>query len=734
MKRIVYFLMLGAILNIQAGWYKNFWLSSLQGSRKGEDIDYKQADLFSKVYSEFSEKNELVADGIPKIIHFIWVGGKIPTIYNFCIQSWRRHHPDWQVILWDDQKISNLEMQNQHIFDALQNNGAKADVVRYEVLNRFGGFYVDIDFFCVKPIDFYAEHSNLFIGSFLEDIVGNGIIGVSKKHPFISELVKQVGLINSQDLGSLNPTQIMDLVGPCFFGKVLNRYLDDNRDTWKAVALLPSSYLHSFPNTMRDDFWSCRKTLVDVLDESVYPETLAVHLWSVSWVRIRSDNDNDVALFDQALAIAGPEFVSLDFVRKSDGATALHVLAKTGNAKQLSQLALAGADLNSKDCNGDTPLILAVKSKRVNSVKALVDAGADKDITDSNGMTPLEYAKNTGFKRAVKILSNGSIKVKEPTLISAVRAKQLRKVEVLLRHGYDVNCRDHFGKLPIDYAIEGGDDDMTKLLSVSGAVCPPDHRTMKDDSARLKKIVILNCSYNNEKYCKANLESIFKQTYPNWEMYYVDDCSTDRTAELVQDMIQRFGVEDKVHFIRNSERQGALANYYHVINQCNDEDIIVVVDGDDCLYDNGALSYVADVYKDPNVWLTYGTYVPQYPPFPVTCGEVSGSIAKTKHFFRQHDWRFSHLRTFYAGLFKKIKLNDLMYKGEFFKSASDVATMIPMLEMCGVEQRRFKFIRKVLYLYNNGNPICDFKVDPSTELPDYVKSLPPYEPLEELFV
>lgn len=246
------------------------------------------------------------------------------------------------------------------------------------------------------------------------------------------------------------------------------------------------------------------------------------------------------------------------------------------------------------------------------------------------------------------------------------------------------------------------------------------------------KIVVLTCSYKNRAYCKKNLESVFKQTYANWEMYYVDDASPDGTAELVEQIVQQSGLDDKVHLIKNTTRMRALANIYHTIHRLSSDSIVVMLDGDDYFIDDSVLQYIADVYRDPNVWLTYGSYVASNPPFPVFCEDVSSQYSDCvdpRTFFRECPWCFSHLRTFYAGLFQQIKKQDLMQGGDFFPTAYDVAIMTPMLEMCG---GRFRFIDRPLYVYNNENPICDYKVESSTVIPDYIRSLPVYDVLEKI--
>ena len=51
--------------------------------------------------------------------------------------------------------------------------------------------------------------------------------------------------------------------------------------------------------------------------------------------------------------------------------------------------------------------------------------------------------------------------------------------------------------------------------------------------------------------------------------------------------------------------------------------------------------------------------------------------------FRDYVHMPTHLRTFYAWLFKKINLEDLLLDGEFFKMTGDQAILYPMIEMAG---------------------------------------------------
>ena len=101
-------------------------------------------------------------------------------------------------------------------------------------------------------------------------------------------------------------------------------------------------------------------------------------------------------------------------------------------------------------------------------------------------------------------------------------------------------------------------------------------------------------------------------------------------------------------------------------------------------------------------------------------------LARTR---RKLSWRTSHLRTFYAGLFQLIRLEDLLYNGQLLPKCVDVATMFAMIEMAG---SHIKFIPEVLYIYNDNNPIS-YHHDPAhqREIEAYLKQQPPYQPLKE---
>ena len=257
-----------------------------------------------------------------------------------------------------------------------------------------------------------------------------------------------------------------------------------------------------------------------------------------------------------------------------------------------------------------------------------------------------------------------------------------------------------------------------------------------------KPFVIIIMSYNNAPYVEKNLLSVLSQDYDNYRILYIDDASTDGTKRKVKQMIEEHDPTGRIRLIENSENKGAMHNLYHGVHACKNGEIVVTVDGDDFLAHPNVLRSLNAYYADPNVWLTYGNYV-GYTFHSVKAGLTPEKSAHFKGIaspldlkilkkrgVRRHPFVTSHLRTFYAGLFKRIKRQDFLHEGKFFSTTYDMACMFPMIELAGGHDY---FIEEVLYLYNLENPISDFRRDRQEQLKieNLIRSLPSYSPLKE---
>jgi glycosyltransferase involved in cell wall biosynthesis len=97
----------------------------------------------------------------------------------------------------------------------------------------------------------------------------------------------------------------------------------------------------------------------------------------------------------------------------------------------------------------------------------------------------------------------------------------------------------------------------------------------------LKFVSVAMATYNGEKYLKEQLESIYKQTYKNFEVVVCDDCSTDNTVEILKEFQQKYGL---IYYINNTNL-GYVKNFEKAINLSSGE-YIAISDQDDIWFEN----------------------------------------------------------------------------------------------------------------------------------------------------
>ena len=102
------------------------------------------------------------------------------------------------------------------------------------------------------------------------------------------------------------------------------------------------------------------------------------------------------------------------------------------------------------------------------------------------------------------------------------------------------------------------------------------------------KIGIIIPNYNYEHTIEKCLESIFNQTYKNYEIIFVDDMSTDNSVKIAKSMLKK---PHKVIELKQKRLNGGARNeaYLHL---SDDVDYIFCVDSDDWLYDNEVLEKI----------------------------------------------------------------------------------------------------------------------------------------------
>ena len=216
-------------------------------------------------------------------------------------------------------------------------------------------------------------------------------------------------------------------------------------------------------------------------------------------------------------------------------------------------------------------------------------------------------------------------------------------------------------------------------------------------------MVILTTTYNCENFVERSLSSIMSQRFMDFTCYITDDMSTDNTVDIIKKTIEG---DDRFVLIQNTKKMYQPGNYDQVIRGLDipDDEICLEVDGDDWLPNSNVFGFINEVYQDPKVWMTSGSfkYHDGRPGFAMP--------PKSFQNVRQQNFTLSHMRTWKSWLWKKINLDDLKDEsGEYWSVAGDLAYMFPMFEMSGEEN--YRHINDVIYIYNESNPLNDHKVN-----------------------
>lgn len=105
----------------------------------------------------------------------------------------------------------------------------------------------------------------------------------------------------------------------------------------------------------------------------------------------------------------------------------------------------------------------------------------------------------------------------------------------------------------------------------------------------MKKVSIVLPTYNGAQYIRESIDSVLRQTYENWELIIVDDCSTDNTPEIIQEYANR---NSRITVIRNEVNQKLPGALNHGFRAASGD--YYTWTSDDNIYDDDAIGLMTD--------------------------------------------------------------------------------------------------------------------------------------------
>lgn len=230
-------------------------------------IEDASADAILK--SEIPAANSTLIDQrpqkIPKIIHQTYINESIPERWQAAQQACIDLHPDYEYILWTDQKSLDFIAKEYQwflrTFKAYKHPIQRADAIRYFVLAHYGGIYIDLDDGCRRKLDPLLSY-NAWVRRTIPTGISNDIMGAVPHHPFFLRVIESLQGANRSWF--LPYITIMASTGPLFLSVIWKKWLAEHASQegteWRGRVrvLMPDmydKYEWSFFKTYKGDSW-----------------------------------------------------------------------------------------------------------------------------------------------------------------------------------------------------------------------------------------------------------------------------------------------------------------------------------------------------------------------------------------------------------------------------------------------------------------------------------------------
>lgn len=190
---------------------------------------------------------------IPRMIHQTWRDAELPPAFAHMAQTWRTMNPGWAWRLWTDSDNREFVARDYPgllaLYDAYPFPIQRVDMVRYLILQRHGGLFVDLDFEALRPIEPFLDADAVFGCEPDENcrahgkarIVSNAFMACRPDHPVLDAVVAALpgAMQRAIEQGLDRNAAILETTGPFVLTRCLETY-----DGAASVAVLPAEILY----------------------------------------------------------------------------------------------------------------------------------------------------------------------------------------------------------------------------------------------------------------------------------------------------------------------------------------------------------------------------------------------------------------------------------------------------------------------------------------------------------
>lgn len=145
-------------------------------------------------------------------------------------------------------------------------------------------------------------------------------------------------------------------------------------------------------------------------------------------------------------------------------------------------------------------------------------------------------------------------------------------------------------------------------------------------------VSIIMPSYNTAEYISASIDSVLAQTYTDWELIIVDDCSTDNTDKIVKGYLN----DERIRYLKNETNSGAAVSRNYALREAKGK-WIAFLDSDD-LWEPEKLEKQLRFMVENGYRFSYTNYVEIDEASQPNGKKVTGPKRITKHGMYNYCW------------------------------------------------------------------------------------------------
>ncbi|MCX2575916.1 capsular polysaccharide synthesis protein [Pedobacter sandarakinus] len=231
-------------------------------------------------------------------VQSLWIGGQLSNVEKLCIQSFIDHGHEFHLYTYEEMKDlpvgtklcdANEIMPEQEIF-RYKHGWAKgsvsgfADVFRLKLIQKKGGWWVDMDIICLKKLD--QADDDLFCSSYEGEygsLVNNCIFKLHSNSPFIKTCLDYIQKIDLENMD-------FGLAGPFLFQKVVRELeLSDQVKPFQAFNPISWKNIGELVLDRRSSSARLKEHLRPFMKASTMPgrriteQSYTLHLWNEVW-------------------------------------------------------------------------------------------------------------------------------------------------------------------------------------------------------------------------------------------------------------------------------------------------------------------------------------------------------------------------------------------------------------------------------------------------------------------